>query len=134
MGRVRVGVAVGGRAVAVAGTRVCVGVSAGLTVAVSVGSLVAVGSGVSSCVAVGEGMGEAEGAIVLVGVGVALGADDIKGNSGQVQATVIIAATAPMASLAALFLYHGDVPFPSGLPSRSDFRRFKRCSTACPAS
>jgi hypothetical protein len=128
-----VGVAVGGRGVTVAGTGVCVGVSAGLTVAASVGLIVAVGSGVSSGVAVGERVGQGEGSTVLVGVGVAFGGDDTRGNSGQLQATVIIAATAAMANLAPLLLYNGDVPVPCGLPSRSDFRPFKRC-TACPAS
>ncbi len=131
MGRTRVGVAIGGRGVTVAGTRVSVGVSVGVTVAASVGLVVAVGIGVCSGVAVGLGL--EEGSTVLVGVGVALGGDDTRGNSGQLQATVIIAATAARASLAPLSLYNGDVPFPCGLPSRSDFRPFKRC-TAYPAS
>jgi hypothetical protein len=104
VGRAWVGVAVGGRGVTVAGTRVSVGVSVGVTEAVSVELVVGVGIGV--CSGVAAGLGLEEGSTVLVGVGVAIGGDDTRGHSGQLQATVIIAATAAMTSLAPLFVYN----------------------------
>jgi hypothetical protein len=126
VGAARVGVAVGGRGVAVAGTRVSVGVSVGERVAVSVGLVVAVGIGVRSDV--GVKLGLEEGPTVLVGVAVALGGDDTRGIRGQLQATVITAATAARASLVRLFQHNRNAPFPCGLPSCSDFRPFKRCT------
>jgi hypothetical protein len=118
LGRARVGVGVGGGAVAVGGTAVWVGVSTGVTVGASVDVKMAVEVGVAAGTGVWVGMGLVDGLGVLVGVEVALTGGVVRETSGQVQLTVIRDATTPIISPAVL-LFVKDGPPLLGRPPTS---------------
>jgi len=107
----RVGVARAGRLVGVGGTGVNGGVDVATRAGVSVGASVAVGEGCVSGVGVTLQVAEADGLGVLVGVGVTEGGRATEESSGQVQLTVIIAATIAGASTLQVSLFKGDVSF-----------------------
>ena len=77
---------------------------------------VVVGVAASVCVGDGLGVGLAEGLAVLVGVGLAFGCGEVRDNKGQLQPTVIIAATTITISVFFLFLSKSVVPFPFAPP------------------
>lgn len=112
VGRRRVGVAVGGRWVAVGGTGVNVGVAVARVVGVTVGVSVTVGVGVSVGVGVWIGVAVNGGVGVLVAVGVAVGAGEKSDAKGQLQAMVSIIATTVIDRAVALFLFRSVVLFP----------------------
>jgi len=112
VGRRRVGVAVGGRWVAVGGTGVNVGVAVARVVGVTVGVSVTVGVGVSVGVGVWIGVAVNGGVGVLVAVGVAVGAGAMRDQTGQVQLTVIIIGANIIARTVPLFLFRSVVLFP----------------------
>lgn len=109
VGRRRVGVAVGGRRVAVGGTGVNVGVSVARVVGVTVGVSVTVGVGVSVGVGVWIGVAVNGGVGVLVAVGVAVGAGEKSDAKGQLQAMVSIIATTVIHRAVALFAFKSAV-------------------------
>lgn len=111
VGRRRVGVAVGGRRVAVGGTGVNVGVSVARVVGVTVGVSVTVGVGVSVGVGVWIGVAVNGGVGVLVAVGVAVGAGEKSDAKGQLQAMVSIIATTVIHRAVALFAFKSAVLF-----------------------
>ena len=108
----RVGVAVAGRLVGVGGTCVCVAVGVSTGVGESGGTSVAVGDGSVSGVKVAVQVAVADGLGVLVGVGVTVGERATRESRGQVQLMVVItvmnnmprAASLPLISCTLLFL------------------------------